>query len=1102
MPHAPSPRQFLTIGIAYAVCGLLALHIAIPPGYVAPLFPSAGIALAAVLIYGRGIWPAIAAGSLLTNIDAVIRSDFHGLAWITPLVAAAGAVFQAFAGAALTRRWTDFPRGLDSGRNILRFLLLAGPASCLISASAGTAALVLSGAVPLFDAPFSWWKWWMGDAIGILIATPLSFVFLGQPRHEWAPRQRTLALPMAIALVLLAGLESQVAEWEQQRLQGRFERDARYLCSLLFKRFADYTDVLQAAERVMVAAPDLDEEGFQQFAQPWLIRFEGIQGIGWIPRVPFAGRGAFETAARRSPGTPDYAIRDRGAQRELLPSPRHAEYYPIRYLAPLEPNRRAVGLNVQSIALVAEALDRTRAHGMAAATAAFELTQETESKLGVVIYQRTSPAPDRAAAEGFVFVAVRIEDAVSSVLQHHPISGISYCLAETEARSARSQRLAGLETCPAAGTTSLSGLTPWTEHFDFGGRDWALHFVAEPGYVALHRGWEVWALLAIGLISTGMLGAFLLSSSGQSQRIEALVTQRTAELAAASQRLVAQQAMLNHAQRIAHLGSWEADPDSGEGHWSEELHAILRAAPTTPGHIASLLAAIHPDDRSRLSQALDDAASGLAGSSFDLRLRPDPQDPAPRVGHFTIEGGSGPGADRTLRGTVQDVTFSRAAEAHIHRLAHYDALTGLPNRSLWISRTEQALAIARRHQQAAAVLFLDLDNFKKINDTLGHPVGDQLLSAAARRLSECLREEDVLARLGGDEFVLLLPCLGQARDAAVVARKLIASLERPFNIDGQELSISTSIGIALHPEDGSDVDQLLKHADTAMYSAKNAGRNDFHFFTADMNSRAYARLMLENALRHAIARHELELDYQPQWAMPGQRLVGVEALVRWNVPGRGRVPPAEFIPLAEETGLIDASGEWVLHEATRQQVAWQAAGLPPITMAVNISALQSRRPGFVERVRRALADAGVSTGSVELELTESALMQPGEDVEAQFASLRGLGIGLALDDFGTGYSSLMYLKRLPLTRLKIDRSFVRDLPGDPEDAAIATATLSIARDLGLEVVAEGVETEAQRDFLLQRDCPVMQGYLFARPMGAAEITRLLEEGAATGGPAG
>ncbi len=1093
MRQTPYLKQLAIICSAYAVSGLLALHMAIPPGYVSPLYPPAGIALAAVLIFGQRIWPAIFIGALLTNIEAVTRSGLEGWAWLTPLMVAVGSVLQAFAGRALARRWGRFPEGLDSASTTLRFLFLAGPASCLIGASFGTASLLLSGAIPLVEGPYTWWNWWAGDAIGILIATPLTFVFLGQPRHQWAPRRLTLALPMTVALVLLAGLQTQLAQWEQERLQSRFERDAHYQGSLLLKRFANYTDVLQATERVMVAAPHLDEDGFHQFAMPWLSRFEGIQAIGWIPRVSRDERGRFEASARRSPGTPDFAIRDRDANRALHASPPSAEYYPIRFISPLASNRRAIGLNVLSVPISTEALARTRGNGRAAATQAFELTQETESKLGVVIYQRTSPAHDQhqARADGFVFVALRIEDAVNSVLQRNPINGVAYCLAEKAPNEGIGRRLAGLENCPAAGDRRIAGLTPWVEDFDFGGRTWTLRFIAEPSYASHHRGWEAWTLLAIGLLSTGMLGAFLLTSTGRAQRIEELVRQRTAELADASRRLRAQQAMLTHAERIAQLGSWEADLKTGQGHWSTELFTVLRVPHGQESSCANLLAALHPDDQPRLQQAFDDVAQGLAGTSFDVRLRSSDQDEIPRIVHFTIEAGNGPHTGRTLRGTVQDVTDNRASEAHIHYLAHYDVLTGLPNRSLWINRTDQALAIARRNHLQAGVLFLDLDNFKKINDTLGHPVGDRLLSAAARRLSTCLREEDILARLGGDEFVVLLPQLNHAEDAAVVARKLIASLVRPFDIDGQELSISTSIGIALHPGDGNDVDQLLKHADTAMYDAKSAGRNDFRFFTQDMNSRACARLTLENALRRALERHELELDYQPQWAMPGQRLVGVEALVRWNHPERGRIPPAEFIPLAEETGLIEAIGDWVLNEAARQQAAWRAAGLPPVTVAINISALQFRRPGFVDRVRQAFADAGVSPASFELELTESALMQPSADIEAQFRALRSLGLGLSLDDFGTGYSSLVYLKRLPLTRLKIDRSFVQDLPGDAEDAAIATATLSIARDLGLEVVAEGVETEAQRDFLLQRHCPIMQGYLFARPLSAADISTLL-----------
>lgn len=1091
MPFPQRIPQIAGIAVAYAICGLIALHIAIPPGYVAPLYPPAGIALACMLIYGRGIWPAIFIGAAVTNVEAVLRAGLGGINWIMPLCVATGSVLQALAGYALVRRWVGFPNALDSASAILRFFFLAAPLSCVISASVGVGALSLLGSVPEHDSVFSWWNWWAGDSIGILIAAPLIFAFWGQPRGDWAPRRLGLAVPMGIALILLVGLEIQIGQWERQRLQSRFESDAHFLSNLLGSRLSEYLSVLQSAERVMVAAPGLDDAGFQQFAASWLRRLGGLQAIGWIPRIPGGQRPAFERNAADSTNETGFRILDRGPSNELYPAGSRPEYYPVRFVAPLESNRRVVGVDVSTIPASAEAMLRTNADGKAAASRAFELTQETEGMAGVVLYQRTNQhgRPPPAAPDGFVFLALRISDVVANALRGHELPGIHYCLTENAPNTAVARPLAGPQGCPPSGATNMDGLSPWVENIEFGGQTWTLTLTTDSSYAFRHRGWEAWTLLAIGLLSTGVLGAFLLTTTGRARRIEELVERRTTELGEAGRRLVEQQAILTHAERIARLGSWETNLVSGRSHWSAELYRILGLPPDTPSTPQNLLAAIHPNDRALLQDTLERVRQGQASANLDVHLACTGREG--QIVHFSIEATPTLDGTRTLRGTVQDVSESRAAEAHIHYLAHYDTLTGLPNRSLWINRAEQALAFARRNHTCVGVLFLDLDNFKKVNDTLGHPTGDRLLSAAATRLSECLRDEDVLARLGGDEFVVLLPQLTRADDAATVARKLLDSLALPFDIDGQELTVSTSIGIALAPDNGTDVDVLLKHADTAMYDAKNEGRNDFRFFTQDMNSRAYARLMLENALRRAIERNELVLEYQPQWEMPGQRLIGVEALVRWDSPERGRVPPGEFIPLAEETGLIHAISDWVLHEAARQQAVWRDAGLPPLTIAINISALQFRRPGFIDRLRHALNHWQVPPGSFELEITESALMQPNSETEQQFSTLRSLGVGLALDDFGTGYSSLSYLKRLPLTRLKIDRSFVQDLPGDPEDAAIAAATLSIARDLGLEVVAEGVETEAQLDFLLERQCRVMQGFLLARPQPAVAITRLL-----------
>ena len=379
-----------------------------------------------------------------------------------------------------------------------------------------------------------------------------------------------------------------------------------------------------------------------------------------------------------------------------------------------------------------------------------------------------------------------------------------------------------------------------------------------------------------------------------------------------------------------------------------------------------------------------------------------------------------------------------------------------------------------------------------MNDSLGHAAGDRLLATVASRLSRCVRDEDLLSRLGGDEFVALLSRLSNVEEAARVADRIMSALTEPMDIEGHELQLSASIGIALYPSDGAEVETLLKHADTAMYSAKEAGRNTFRFFIPEMNARATARLVMETELRRAIERDELTLHYQPQIEAASGKPYGCEALVRWNHPQRGLLAPDQFVGLAEETGLIVPLGEWVLREACRQQVRWAAAGLPELVMAINISALQFRKRDFVPMLARILAETGADPHRIELEITESALMASSDDLSARLQELVGLGLTLALDDFGTGFSGLSYLKRLPIARLKIDRSFVDELPDNAEDAAITAAALSLGRDLGMAVVAEGVETAEQRSYLAARGCQAMQGYLFSRPLRAEAFADWLQ----------
>jgi len=436
----------------------------------------------------------------------------------------------------------------------------------------------------------------------------------------------------------------------------------------------------------------------------------------------------------------------------------------------------------------------------------------------------------------------------------------------------------------------------------------------------------------------------------------------------------------------------------------------------------------------------------------------------------------------------------KRAEETIKHLAYHDALTDLPNRMLFRDRLTVALAQARRAKRMLAVMFLDLDHFKVVNDTAGHEGGDKLLLSVARRLGGLVREGDTVARVGGDEFAILSSEIAHVEDAPEVAERILEGLRRPWVVQGQEFHVSTSIGIAMYPSDGDDAESLLRNADTAMYRAKERGRDNYQLFTPAMNATIAERLAVEGSLRRGLERGEFVVHYQPQVNLRSGQVVGTEALVRWQHPDRGLVPPAEFIPVAEDTGLIVPLGEWVLRTACAQNRAWQEDGLPPLRVAVNLSARQFQQRNLIDMVAQVLEDTGMDPHCLQLEITEDVAMQDVDITIAVLRSLRAMGVEIAMDDFGTGYSSLSYLKRLPVSAVKIDRSFVRDLTIDPNDAEIVAAVIAMAHNLKLNVIAEGVETEEQFALLKQRDCDEMQGYLFSRPAPTEAIEELLKGG--------
>jgi len=558
---------------------------------------------------------------------------------------------------------------------------------------------------------------------------------------------------------------------------------------------------------------------------------------------------------------------------------------------------------------------------------------------------------------------------------------------------------------------------------------------------------------------------------------------------------------LARGQRVARLGSWEKDLASGTLHWSDEMYRLFDVAPTnfTPTPDA-VLERIHPDDREAVGRATEEALRRVRPYNLDLRLRM----PDGRVrfvheqAHVIFDDQDRP---VLMEGTVQDITERKRAEDQIRFLAYYDGLTNLPNRSLFMEHMNRTLESARRQQRNFGTLFLDLDRFKRINDTLGHRVGDRLLVEVAERLRKCLRSSDTVARgdplhtgetvarLGGDEFTVLITDIARGEDGALVARRILDSVNRPFRIDQHEFHISASIGISLFPHDGSDMETLLKNADAAMYHAKEAGGGRYQFYNKSMNATALQRLSLETSLRKAVERGELLLYYQPRMDATSRTLTGAEALIHWQHPDFGLVSAEYFMPLAEETGLALGIGEWALRSACGHSADWSKNGAAPLRISLKLSSQEFWQPQLPQIVERVLQDTGLAPDRLGLEIPEGVLMRNPREAIHTLARLRGMGLWICLDEFGAGHSSLGYLARFDIDALAISDSFTRDLGSDARSAAIIEAVVSLARGLDIEVIAQGVDSLEQVAELERRGCHIIQGAAFGRPVPAEEFGR-------------
>ncbi|SDI25087.1 bifunctional diguanylate cyclase/phosphodiesterase [Paraburkholderia phenazinium] len=902
---------------------------------------------------------------------------------------------------------------------------------------------------------------------------------------------RLVLIPL---LVLSASLSVTWILWDHERQAARHELLSQFDFSLgdavsrIEQRMGTYELLLRGVQSLFAADGAIDRGRFRDYVDTLNLdaNFSGIQAIGivaWVPGTQMAGH----IATMRRQGLPDYTIQPEGARENYAPIIQREPYIGI--------NRAPPGFDVWSDPVRRRAMERARDSGMATISGKVHLAVDARgnARPGFVMYlpiyargqSQDSVAERRAHLVGWVYASFHMHDVIASLYGAQP-PGLTIAIYDGVEQSSA----ALLHKTPEAPGHHLAADMSGNEYLVVGGHDWTLSMSAQDDFKArFGRN----AALPIASTGTGLslllalLTWLMMTGRGRAMRLASAMTRELRE----------------NEEKFRAIAdctvNWEIwwGPD-GKPRWInsavekyigytvEECMALTDFARTV----------IYPEDIPRVAPEFQKARQGLRGDDLEFRcIRKDGSLMWLSASWVPISDSRG--AFIGFRTSSHDITERKIAEERIKELAFFDALTRLPNRTLLLDRLKQAITASAQSEACGALLFIDLDRFKTLNDTLGHDKGDLLLQQVAQRLAESVFEGDTVARVGGDEFVVVLGNLHKswqeaANQTKAVGEKILAVLGSPYQLGQIEYRSSASIGATVFKGHQASMDELLKQADLAMYKSKERGRNAVRFFDPDMQTVVVQRAALEAGLRDAIAGRQFLLHYQAQ--VDGARITGAEALVRWQHPRRGIVPPAEFIPLAEETGLILALGSWVLEAACAQLAQWaKRPDMAHLTIAVNVSVQQFREADFVDRVLSVIGRTGARPDRLKLELTESVLVDNVQDIIQKMGALKAKGIVFALDDFGIGYSSLSYLKRLPLDQLKIDRSFVRDVLVDPNDAVIAKTIVALAQSLGLGVIAEGVETEAQRDFLAAVGCYAYQGYYFCRPLAVEDFEAVLSE---------
>jgi diguanylate cyclase (GGDEF)-like protein/PAS domain S-box-containing protein len=1080
-------RLNLALALGYGVLGGAGLMLGSPPSFATPIFPAAGLALAVVLVYGLRAVPGVALGDFLLMVAySWLHGGINESSLAVAILSAGGAAARAGAGYWLIRRWQGgIWRVLEREQDALRFVVLGGLVSGVVSASISVPGLMLLHQIEPAEVVGTWWTWYVGDALGIMLFAPLTLCFLLGRDQIWRHRRRRIVLPTLFAVSIFSVLFYAIMRWEQRGASERLQADGDKIGTHISDRVNRHREILASLRNFVEATPALSFNKFQQFTRHGLLENNDIFAFTLNDSVGALSRAAYETEMNAILPLHKFVITELDGQGKLVTAGIRPHYAAVRFAVPLLIHHSLLGYDYFSEPMRRQAIESAMRSRSLSLTAPMAHIDEVGQRMVVNAFYpvyRINDANSVGSHEAMAFVSAvlyldtLIEGATKSAINQ----GLVIQLRDVTDLSKTS--IFYQSDRPNGDFTRFSASeVAWTKTLPVGNRQWELALVPNAIYATQFRPWSAWAIGVAGLIFATILQILLLGMTGRT----AVVQRKNQELQRALERsLLADKVMTNSSEAIVvtdtqgTVTSINPAFTAMTGYSAREINgcdiSLIRSERQGPEFFQKMLLDVTTfrQWKGEIWYRRNNGEIFPAWVTISAVLEPEGA-----VSHYVT--------------AFSDITDYKNAREKIDFLAFHDVLTGLPNRVLITDLLNQAIAAVRQTSQPIAVLCLGLDKFKHVNDTHGHATGDALLNLVAYRLTRCLRKADLLGRLSGDEFMVVLNDVQDPGQVAKICEEIRAHLSKPFSLPYVQLEITASIGVALYPEHGADQDLLMRHADMALLDAKQDGRNVYSFFHDQMNYKVVHYVQTRDALRLALQHDEFELHYQPQIDLESGRVLGVEALVRWNRPYHGLVMPLEFIPIAEESGLIVPLGAWVLREACRQAASWTEAGWGHLVMAVNLSSVQFRRGHLEDEVLAALKDSALAPERLELELTESILLENAESVLGTVRRLKALGIQLSIDDFGTGYSSLSYLQRFNVDKLKIDRSFVMNLLQDQGNHALVQAIIQMAKGLNLRTIAEGVEDVAMAEKLRALGCNEAQGYFFAKPMSGVELKQWL-----------